>query len=97
MAQHYIRLMRFTDQGIRNVKDTTRRAEAEKSEAEKLGCKFTSYWTFGEYDGVGILEAPNDEAAMEFGLKVGSLGNVRTTTLKAFTEEEIARVVEKLS
>ena len=45
---------------------------------------------------VCILEAPNDEAAMEFGLKVGSLGNVRTTTLSAFTEEEIARVVNKL-
>ena len=70
--------------------------EAEKSAAEKLGFKFTVYWTFGKYDGVGILEAPNDEAAMEFGLKVGRLGNVRTTTLRAFTEEEIARVVNKL-
>ena len=97
MAQHYIMLMRFTDQGIRNVKDTTRRAEAEKREAEKLGCKFTVYWTFGKYDGVGILEAPNDEAAMEFGLRVSSLGNTRITTLKAFTEEEITRVVDKLS
>ena len=96
MAQHYIMLMRFTDQGIRNVKDTRKRAEAEKSEAEKLGFKFTVYWTFGKYDGVGVLEAPNDEAAMEFGLKVGTLGNTRTTTLKAFTEEEIAKVVNKL-
>jgi uncharacterized protein with GYD domain len=96
MAQHYIRLMRFTDQGIRNIKDTTRRAETEKSEAEKIGGKFTIYWTFGKYDGVGILEAPNDEAAMEFGLRVGSLGNIRTTTLKAFSEEEIAKIVNKL-
>jgi uncharacterized protein with GYD domain len=46
---------------------------------------------------VCILEASHDEAAMEFGLKLGSLGNVRTTTLKAFTEEEIAEVVNKLS
>jgi uncharacterized protein with GYD domain len=96
MAQHYIMLIRFTDQGIRNTKDTTRRADAARSEAERIGGKFTVYWTFGKYDGVGILEAPNDEAAMEFGLRVGSLGNVRTTTLKAFTEEEIARVVDKL-
>ena len=96
MAQHYIMLIRFTDQGIKNIKDTTRRADAAKSEAERIGGKFTVYWTFGKYDGVGILEAPNDEAAMEFGLRVGSLGNVRTTTLKAFTEEEIARVVDKL-
>ena len=96
MAQHYIILARFTDQGIRNIKDTTRRADAAKSEAEKIGGKFTIYWTFGKYDGIGILEAPNDEAAMEFGLRVGSLGNTRTTTLTAFTEEEITRVVGKL-
>jgi uncharacterized protein with GYD domain len=87
----------FTDQGIRNVKDTTRRADAIRSEAERMGCKFTTYyWTFGKYDAIGILEAPNDEAAMEFGLKAGSLGNIRTSTLRAFTEEDMARVVDKL-
>ena len=96
MVQHYIILARLADQGIRNIKDIARRAEAAKSEAEKIGGKFTIYWTFGKYDGVGILEAPNDEAAMEFGLRVGSLGNTRTTTLKAFTEEEIVKVVNKL-
>jgi uncharacterized protein with GYD domain len=96
MAQQYILLIRLTDQGIRNIKDTTRRAEAATSEAERIGGKFTVYWTFGEYDAIAILEAPNDEAAMEFELKVGSLGNIRTTTLKAFTEEEIARVLDKL-
>jgi uncharacterized protein with GYD domain len=47
MVQHYIILARFTDQGIRNIKDTTRRADAAKSEAEKIGGKFTIYWTFG--------------------------------------------------
>jgi uncharacterized protein with GYD domain len=96
MVQHYIILIRLTDQGIRNIKDTTRRAAAERSEAERIDDKFTLYWTFGKYDGIGILDAPNDEAAMEFELRVGSLGNVRTTTLKAFTEEEIARIVDKL-
>ncbi len=55
-----------------------------------------SYWTFGKYDGIGILEAPNYEAAVHFGLKGGSLGNIRTTTLRAFTEEEIARVMDKV-
>ena len=88
--------MRWTDQGIRNFKDIVGRAGVARSEAEKVGGKFTSYWTFGKYDGIGSLDAPNDEAAMQFGLKVGSLGNVRTTTLGAFTEEEIARVVDKL-
>src|SRR5215208_1102973 len=97
MVQQYIMLLRWTEQGIRNFKDTTRRADSAKREAERIGGKLTLYWTFGEYDLVCILEAPNDEAAMEFGLKVGSFGNVRTTTLKAFTEEEIAGVVKKLS
>jgi uncharacterized protein with GYD domain len=97
MVQHYIILIRFTEQGIRNIKDTTRRADIASREAERIGGKFTSYWTFGKYDGVGILEAPNDEAAMEFELRIGSLGNIRTTTLKAFTQEEIARVVDRLS
>jgi uncharacterized protein with GYD domain len=96
MAQRYIVLFRWTDQGIRKIKDTTRRADAARNEAEKIGCKLTVYWTFGEYDGIAILEAPNDEAAMEFELKVGSRGNIRTTTLRAFTEEEIARVVDKI-
>ena len=96
MVQQYIMLIRWTEQGIRNAKDTTRRADAAKREAESIGGKFTIYWTFGEYDAVAILETPNDEAAMEFGLKVGSLGNVRTTTLRAFTEEEIAKIIGKL-
>jgi uncharacterized protein with GYD domain len=96
MVQQYIMFLRWTDQGIRNFRDTTKRADAAKSEAERIGGKLTVYWTFGKYDMVCILEAPNDEAAMEFGLKVGSLGNVRTTTLRAFTEEEIAKVVNKL-
>jgi uncharacterized protein with GYD domain len=96
MAKRYILLMRWTEQGIRNFKDTIKRADAARTEAEKIGGKFTSYWTFGKYDGIGILEAPNDEAAMHFGLKVGSLGSIRTTTLRAFTEEEIASVLDKL-
>jgi uncharacterized protein with GYD domain len=96
MVQHYIMLLRWTDQGIRNFKDTTKRADAAKSEAERIGGKLTVYWTFGKYDMVCILEALNDDAAMEFGLRVSSLGNVRTTTLRAFTEEEIAKVVNKL-
>jgi uncharacterized protein with GYD domain len=84
-------LLRWTEQGIRNFKHTIKHAEAAKSEAEKIGGKFTSYWTFGKYDGIGILEAPNEEAAMQFGLKVGSLGNNRTTTLETFTEEDCKR------
>jgi uncharacterized protein with GYD domain len=79
--------MLWTDQGIRNFKDTIRRAEVARIAAEKVGGKLTSDWTWGKYDGIGILEALDDEAAMQFGLKVGSLGNIRTTTLRAFTEK----------
>ena len=86
----------MTDQGIRNIKDTTRRAEATKSEAEKISGKFTVYWTFGKCNAIGIPEAPSDNAAMEFELKLGSLGNVRTTTVRAFIEEEIASLVGKM-
>lgn len=96
MVQRYFVLIRLTDQGKRNIKDTTRRADASRSEAEKLGCKFTLYWTFGEYDGIGILEAPNDETAMELNLKLGSLGNANTITLRAFTEEEVEKIINKL-
>ena len=55
------------------------------------------YWTFGKCNAIGIPEAPSDNAAMEFELKLGSLGNVRTTTVRAFIEEEIASVVGKMS
>lgn len=74
-----------------------KRAKAAKSDTEKIGGKFTLYWIFGKYDGIGILEAPNEEASMQFELEVGSLGNIRTTKLRAFTEEEIVSVIDKLS
>jgi uncharacterized protein with GYD domain len=97
MAQRYIILMQWIEQGIANFMDNSiKRAEAARNEAEKIGGKFTLCWTFGKYDGTGILEVRNDEAALRFGLKVGSLGNVRATTLKAFDEEEIASVIDKL-
>ncbi|HEX5979392.1 MAG TPA: GYD domain-containing protein [Nitrososphaeraceae archaeon] len=89
--------MLWTEQGIINFKDTMKRAKAAESDTEKIGGKFTLYWIFGKYDGIGILEAPNEEAAMQFGLKVGSLGNIGTTKLRAFIEEEIVSVIDKLS
>ena len=93
----YIMLISWTDQGIRNVKDTAKRAEAARKAAEKLGGKLELYYTLGEYDMVGIGEAPSDEAEMQLLLQIGALGNVRTKTLKAWTESEAAKVVAKLS
>lgn len=86
---NYIILFNWTDQGIRNVKDVPKRIESFKSELEKVGAKFINeYFTLGEYDGIVIVEAPEDKAIMKVLLSTGSLGNVRTRTLKAFTYNE---------
>jgi uncharacterized protein with GYD domain len=94
---HYVILFNFTEQGIRNVKDTINRAEAFKSAIEKAGGKFISeYYTFGKYDIVTIVEAPNDETILPVILATGSLGNVRSETLKAFSMDEAAKIIEKV-
>lgn len=93
---HYIILVNWTDQGIRNVKDTAKRAEAARGLAEKAGGKIQLFYTLGEYDIVGVTEMPDDEALMKFLLTLGGLGNVRTKTLKAWTEAEAVKVVAQL-
>ena len=86
----YIVLGQFTEQGIRNVKDTSKRADAAKELAKKFGATAREFfWTIGSRDCVLIIEAPNDEAATAFALSSGKLGNVRTETLRAFTRSEI--------
>jgi uncharacterized protein with GYD domain len=94
---HYIILFNFTDQGIKNVKDTIKRAESFKAAVEKAGGKFISeYYTLGKYDIVTIVETPNDETMMSIILATGSLGNVRSETLKAFAMDEAAKIIERL-
>jgi uncharacterized protein with GYD domain len=94
---HYIILFNFTDQGIRNVKDTIKRAEAFKAAVEKAGGKFVSeYHTLGRYDIVTTVEAPNDEAIASVLVATGSLGNVRSETLRAFSMDETAKVIERV-
>ena len=93
----YITLFKMTEEGIKDIKNAPGRIEENFKTVEAMGCKMIgAYAVMGEYDYVGIVEAPNDEAAMAFALAIGSRGNVRTTTLKAFTREEYAGVVEKL-
>jgi uncharacterized protein with GYD domain len=90
----YIVLGKFTEQGIRNVKETTKRAEAFREMAKKAGVTIKEfYWTLGRFDILAIAEAPNDEVVTALGLSVGTLGNVRTETLRAFSSEEIGRVI----
>ena len=93
----YIVLSSFTDQGIRTVKDTTKRADAVRELAKKMGIDTKSlYWTVGQYDVVATFDAPNDEAMTALALALASQGNVRTQTLRAFTKDEVAGIIAKL-
>jgi uncharacterized protein with GYD domain len=93
----YIMLGKFTEQGIRNVKDTAKRAEALRAMGKKVGVTVKElYWTLGKFDVATILEAPDEASMTAFGLSVGALGNVRTQTLRAFTAEEIGPILKKV-
>src|SRR5919204_6956121 len=87
-----------TEQGISKIKESSDRYNSFKASLEKAGGRLIrGYYTFGEYDVVIIIEAPNDEAVMSMMLKVGSAGNVRTKTVKAFTAEEGWKIIKDLS
>ncbi len=93
----YIALSSFTDQGIRGVKDTTKRADAVKEAAKKFWASMTQvFWTLGQYDLVAIIEAPDDQAATAFALAVASAGNIRMQTLRAFSRDEMNAILGKL-
>jgi uncharacterized protein with GYD domain len=93
----YVSLFQFTDQGVRNVKDTVKRAAAATAEAEKMGIKITEVlWTMGAYDLVVLLDAPDDETVSAFSLKIGSLGNSKTHTVRAFGREEMEKLLAKI-
>jgi uncharacterized protein with GYD domain len=93
----YISLLQFTDQGVRSIKDTIQRSEAATAAAEKMGMKIAdAFWTMGAYDVVVLLEAPNDETVSAFSLKLGSLGNVKSQTMRAFGREEMEKILAKL-
>ena len=93
----FIMLGHFSDQGIRSVKDTTKRVETVKAAAKKLGITVKDvYWTLGQYDTVLIAEAPDEATMTAFGLTVGAHGNVRTQTLRAFSAEEMGRIIGKM-
>jgi uncharacterized protein with GYD domain len=94
----YIVLGSYTDQGIRNCKDIPKRTEAAKELAKKCGVTLKeTYWTLGSYDLVSIFEAPDDVSMTALGLSLGSLGNVRTQTLKAFSAAELKTVLGKVT
>ncbi len=93
----YIALMKFTEQGIRDIKNAPQRNEENIKALEGIGGKLLSlHFTMGEYDMVAIAEGPSDEIAMGYLFALGAQGNVRTTTLKAFTRQEFEAIVKRL-
>ena len=92
----YITLINFTDQGIRSIRDLPARWEASHRQIEAAGGTIELYLTMGQYDAVAITEFPSHEVGAAAALAIGSLGNVRTETLMAFTEEEARGVVASI-
>jgi len=93
----YIELLNWTDQGIKNVRESPKRLDAARDLAKKLGCEIREfYMTIGTWDMVAVVEAPDDETLAKFNLSLAMAGNIRTTTLKAFTEESYRSVIGAL-
>lgn len=93
----YITLSTFTDQGIKSVKDTVKRADAIKEAAGKYGVSLQSiHWTQGQYDIVGVWEAKDELSIAALGLAIGQAGNVSTQTLRAFSRDEMSAILGKL-
>jgi uncharacterized protein with GYD domain len=91
----YINLMTYTDQGLRDIKKSPSRFDAAREVAEELGGSMGAlHLTMGIYDLIAISQFPDDETAATFVLRIGALGNVRTTTVKAFPEDVYRRIVE---
>lgn len=94
----YLVLINWTDQGIRNVKESPKRLDAARKLAKDLGGEIkTVYMTQGSFDLALVAEMPNDEKLASFVLKLGSFGYVRTTTLKAYAEDEYRKIIEALN
>jgi uncharacterized protein with GYD domain len=94
----FVMLASFTEQGVRNVKETAKRADAFRQMAEKVGVTIRDiYWTLGPYDVIAVGEAPDDATATALSLSLASLGNVRTQTLRAFSRDEIDAIIKKMA
>jgi uncharacterized protein with GYD domain len=92
----YVSLINWTEQGIRDFRDTTQRAEAFTKLVESSGGKVRELvWTVGQYDLVCVADFPDDEAGVGALLQVGSLGNIRSNTLRAFGADEMADIIRR--
>jgi uncharacterized protein with GYD domain len=92
----YVALFSWTEQGIRNFRDSPSRADAARDAMQRAGITLTHiWWTIGPHDLVAVVDAPDDETLTAALLALGSAGNVRSTTMRAFTQEEFSRVIER--
>jgi uncharacterized protein with GYD domain len=92
----YVMLLNWTEQGVKNADKTVDRAAAAKQAFEKAGGKLTEIlWCLGQYDMVCQCEAPDDETMTALALGLAKLGNVKTTTLRAFGESEMQKIIRK--
>lgn len=93
----YVSLLNWTDQGIKAYRDTTARATAANVAASKFGGRIVSiWWTIGPHDLVAVTEFPDDESATAFALALGAVGNVRTTTMRAFSADDMAAIIARI-
>jgi uncharacterized protein with GYD domain len=93
----YIALVTFTDQGLRHIRQTTERAKGLVDAASRMGIKIKDiYWTMGPFDALFTAEAKDDETMTGLAVSLGSLGNVRTQTLRAFSSEEMNTILATL-
>jgi uncharacterized protein with GYD domain len=92
----YVSLINWTDQGVRNFRDTVRRAQDFQGLVEGKGGQVRQIlWTLGEYDVVGVVDFPDDETATATLLQLGALGNVRTRTMKAFDAAQMTAILQR--
>ncbi len=93
----FVTLLRFTDQGLKDIKESPARLDAVKRACQAAGGELKAwYLALGAYDAVVVIEAPSDEVAMRLGLSVGSQGSVRTETMRVFTEPEYRKLIAAL-
>jgi len=93
----YVVLYKFTDEGIKKAKDIVQNAQKVREESQRRGVTVIGqYWTMGEYDLVTIVDAPDEEVVMAGLLNIGAAGNARSSTLRAFDETEMTRIIQKL-
>jgi uncharacterized protein with GYD domain len=94
----YISFLKFTQQGAQNIKDSPKRLDAARRAYQAAGAKLKDFYlVMGRYDAVVIADAPDEATVAKLAMAVGALGNVRTETMRAFTEDEYRKIVASLS